>query len=141
MTDDEATAAGMAVRRRILGDAHVDRAIANTTPLTAEFQDFITRYAWGEVWTRPGFDFRTRRILVMGTMLALGRWEEFRLHLRAALADGFPLDDIRELILQQAVYCGVPAANTGFHHVAEVLAELAAQDINVAGPTPRPPPG
>jgi 4-carboxymuconolactone decarboxylase len=131
MNDEEHRQAGMAVRRRILGDAHVDRSIANTTALTQEFQDFLTRYAWGEVWTRPGFDYRTRRILVLGTMLAIGRWEEFRMHLRAALIDGFSLDDIKELMLQQAIYCGLPPVNTGFHHVAEVLEELEKQGIEI----------
>src|SRR3546814_21032077 len=98
----------MKVRRRILGDTQVDRAVANTTPLNREFQDLLTRYGWGEIWTRPGFDYRTRRILVLGTMMALGRWEEFSMHLRAALIDGMSLDDIKEILLQQAIYCGLP---------------------------------
>jgi 4-carboxymuconolactone decarboxylase len=116
--------AGMARRRAVLGDAHVDRAVAATTPLTAEFQDLITRYAWGEIWTRPGLDERNRRILVIGTMVALGRWEELRLHVRAALAHGsFTIQDIKEVLLQQAVYCGVPAANHAFAEVAAILAE------------------
>ena len=131
MNDNDVRAAGMAVRRRILGDAHVDRAIANTTDLTKEFQDLVTRYGWGEVWTRPGFDYRTRRILVLGTMLAIGRWEEFRLHLRAALADGFSLADVKELMLQQAIYCGIPMVNTGFHHVDAVVKELASQGVKI----------
>ena len=116
--------AGMAARRAVLGDAHVERAAAATTPLTAEWQDFITRYAWGEIWTRPGLDERTRRVLVIGTMVALGRWEELRLHVRAALAHGgFSADDIKEVLLQQAVYCGVPAANHAFAEVVAILAE------------------
>ena len=116
--------AGMAKRRAVLGDAHVDRAAAATTPLTAEWHDFITRYAWGEIWTRPGLDERTRRVLVIGTMVALGRWEELRLHVRAALAHGgFSAEDITEVLLQQAVYCGVPAANHAFAEVAAILAE------------------
>jgi 4-carboxymuconolactone decarboxylase len=120
--DDERRAAGMKVRRSVLGDAHVDRASAGATALTAEFQDLITRYAWGEIWTRPGLDIRTRRLLVIGTTVALGRWEELRLHVRAALADGIvSAEDIKEVMLQQAVYCGVPAANTAF----EILRELA----------------
>ena len=94
--------AGMAVRRQVLGNAHVDRASAQTTPLTAEFQDLITRYAWGEIWTRPGLDVRTR-------------FEEFRMHARAALNEGgFTEEDLKEIVLQQAIYCGVPAANTAF---------------------------
>ena len=88
MDDDQRRAAGMAIRRTVLGEAHVDRAVATTTPLTAEFQDLITRYAWGEIWTRPGLDLRDRRVLVIGTMIALGRWEELRMHVRAALAAG-----------------------------------------------------
>ena len=90
-----------------------------------KFQDFITRCAWGEVWTRPHFDERTRRILVIGTMVALGRWEEFALHVRAALTEGgFSADDIKEIILQQAIYCGVPAANNAFKEAGEVIAEV-----------------
>jgi 4-carboxymuconolactone decarboxylase len=116
--------AGMARRRAVLGDAHVDRAAAATTPLTAEWQELTTRYAWGEIWTRPGLDERTRRVLVIGTMVALGRWEELRLHVRAALAHGgFSADDIKEVLLQQAVYCGVPAANHAFAEVAAIVAE------------------
>ena len=92
---------------------------------TEEFQDFITRAAWGEVWTRPHYDERTRRMLVIGTMLALDKWEEFRMHVRAALAEGgFTSDDIKEIILQQAIYCGVPAANHAFKEAAEVIAEV-----------------
>lgn len=122
MDDQERRDAGMKVRRRVLGDAHVDRAIAKTTPLTAEFQDLITRYAWGEIWTRPGLDQRTRRILVLGTLVALGRFEEFRMHARAALSEGgFSENDLKEIVLQQAIYCGVPAANTAF----EVLRTLS----------------
>jgi 4-carboxymuconolactone decarboxylase len=116
--------AGMARRRAVLGDAHVDRAAAATTPLTADWQDFLTRYAWGEIWTRPGLDERTRRVLVIGTMVALGRWEELRLHVRAALAyGGMSAEDIKEVLLQQAVYCGVPAANHAFAELAAILSE------------------
>jgi 4-carboxymuconolactone decarboxylase len=116
--------AGLSIRRRILGDAHVDRAAAAATSLTAEFQDLITRYAWGEIWTRPGLDDRSRRLLAIGTMVALGRWEELRLHVRAGLDHGgLTEDDIKEVLLQQAVYCGVPAANHAFAEVAAILAE------------------
>lgn len=113
----------MARRRAVLGDAHVDRAVAAATPFTAEFQDLITRYAWGEIWTRPGLDVRSRRLLAIGTMVALGRWEELRLHVRAALAHGTSVDEVKEVLLQQAVYCGVPAANHAFAEVASILAE------------------
>jgi 4-carboxymuconolactone decarboxylase len=122
MDDVERRTRGTAARRAILGDAHVDRATSATTPLTAEFQDLITRYAWGEIWTRPGLDQRSRRILVLGTLLALGRWPEFRMHARAAVEQGgLTLDDLKEIVLQQAIYCGVPAANAAF----EALADLA----------------
>ena len=108
----------------MLGHAHVERAIAQTTPLTQEFQDLITRYAWGEIWTRPGLDLRSRRILVIGTMIAIGRWEEFQMHAAAALREGgFSVDDLKEIVLQQAVYCGVPAA----HHALKLLSELETQ--------------
>ena len=115
--------AGMATRRAVLGDRHVDRADAAKTPFTAEMQDLITRYAWGEIWTRPGLDQRTRRVLAIGTMVALGRWEEFRLHVRAALDHGMAADDLKEVLLQQAVYCGVPAANHAFAEATAILAE------------------
>ena len=113
--------AGTRVRRRVLGDAHVDRAAAYATPLTADFQDLITRYAWGEIWTRPGLDERSRRILVLGTLIAQGRLDEFRMHARAALDHGgFSPEDLKEIVLQQAIYCGVPAANSAFEVLREV---------------------
>ena len=122
MDDEQRRKSGLEIRREVLGDAHVDRAIAQTTPLTQEFQDLITRYAWGEIWTRPGLDLRSRRILVIGTMIAIGRWEEFQTHAAAAIREGgFTLDDLKEIVLQQAVYCGVPAA----HHALQLLARLA----------------
>lgn len=124
MDDQQRRSKGLEVRRLVLGHAHVDRAIADTTPLTAEFQDLITRYAWGEIWTRPGLDLRSRRILVIGTMIAIGRWEEFQMHAAAAMRDGgVTIDDLKEIVLQQAIYCGVPAA----HHALKLLAELATQ--------------
>ncbi|HEV8466132.1 MAG TPA: 4-carboxymuconolactone decarboxylase [Pseudolabrys sp.] len=126
MDDKERYEHGMARRRKVLGNAWVDRANAKKTPFTEEFQDFITRAAWGEIWTRPHYDERTRRILVIGTMLALDKWDEFRMHVRAALAEGgFTADDVKEIILQQAIYCGVPAANHAFKEAAEVMAEMA----------------
>jgi 4-carboxymuconolactone decarboxylase len=128
MDEKERYELGMAQRRKVLGNEWVDRANTKKTPFNAEFQDFITRAAWGEVWTRPHFDERTRRILVTGTMIALGQWDEFRLHVRAALAEGgFTPDDIKEIILQQAIYCGVPAANHAFKEAAEIIAELGKQ--------------
>jgi 4-carboxymuconolactone decarboxylase len=126
MDDKERHDRGMAKRRKVLGNAWVDRANAKKTAFNEEFQDFITRAAWGEIWTRPHYDERTRRILVIGTMLALDKWEEFRMHVRAALAEGgFTPDDIKEIILQQAIYCGVPAANHAFKEAAEVIVEVA----------------
>jgi 4-carboxymuconolactone decarboxylase len=125
-SNDDALRDGMTVRRSVLGDAHVDRAVANTTPLTTEFQSLITRYAWGEIWSRPGLDVRTRRVLVIGTLIALGHWEEVAMHVRAALASGdLSADDIKEIVLQQAIYCGVPAANTAFRIVRELVASQA----------------
>jgi 4-carboxymuconolactone decarboxylase len=125
MNDEERRAAGLERRRAILGDPHVDRAMGEATELTAEFQDLLTRYAWGEIWTRPGLDERSRRVLVIGTLLAGSRWEEFRLHVRAALTEGgFTAADVKEIILQQSIYCGVPAANTAFVHFRELLESL-----------------
>ena len=124
MDERDRHAAGTKMRRRVLGDAHVDRAAARTSPLTADFQDLITRYAWGEIWTRPGLDLRSRRLLVIGTLLALGRFDELRMHVRAALEEGgLSADEIKEVVLQQAIYCGVPAANTAFEVVREVMGE------------------
>ncbi|MEO7039708.1 MAG: 4-carboxymuconolactone decarboxylase [Gemmatimonadaceae bacterium] len=122
---DDPHAAGMARRREVLGDAHVDRAIASTTQLTEDFQSLITRYAWGEIWTRPGLDTRARRVLVIGTLVALNQHEELAMHVRAALASGdISANDVKEIVLQQAIYCGVPAANAAFRVVAGVLAEI-----------------
>lgn len=126
MEEKERYNQGMTKRRKVLGNAWVDRANARKTPFNEEFQDFITRGAWGEVWTRPHYDERTRRILVIGTMIALAHWDEFRLHVGAALREGgFSENDIKEIILQQAVYCGVPAANHAFKEAAQVIAELS----------------
>ena len=125
MDEKERHDKGMARRRQVLGNAWVDRANAKKTTFNAEFQDFITRTAWGEIWTRPHYDERTRRVLVICTMIALAQWDEFRLHVRAALTEGgFSQDDIKEIILQQAIYCGVPAGNHAFKEAAEVIAEL-----------------
>jgi 4-carboxymuconolactone decarboxylase len=123
MDEDERYAKGMAVRRKVLGAAWVDRAEAAKTEFNAEFQAMITRSPWGEIWTRPHFDERTRRILVIGTMIALGRWEEFSLHVHAALSEGgFTPNDIKEIIMQQAAYCGVPAGNHAFKEAGAIVA-------------------
>jgi 4-carboxymuconolactone decarboxylase len=113
---------GMKTRRAVLGDAHVDRAIAKTTARTADFQDLITRVAWGEIWTRPAIDHTQRRLLTIGMMIALNREGELRLHLMAALEHGVAADLIQEVILQSAVYCGVPAANAAFAMLTELEA-------------------
>ena len=128
MDDAERHHAGMAIRRQVLGDAHVDRAVAATTPLTAEFQDLITRYAWGEIWTRPGLDLRSRRLIVIATTIALGRWEELRMHVRAAIADGgLSADEVKEVVLQQAIYCGVPAAHHALREVAQAIEDATSR--------------
>jgi len=117
--------AGITVRRAVLGDAHVDRAVAGTTDFTREFQDLITRYAWGAVWTRPGLDPRVRRLLVLAMTASLGRWEEFRLHVRTGLAAELEEEELKELLLQVAIYAGVPAANSGFRVAAEELSGVS----------------
>ena len=114
---------GMKVRRTVLGDAHVDRAEANKNSFNAAFQDLITRYAWGEIWTRPGLPRKTRSLITIAMMVALNRGEELRLHLRAAAKNGVTRKEIQEVLLQAAIYCGVPAANTAFQIAEEVFAE------------------
>jgi 4-carboxymuconolactone decarboxylase len=114
---------GMRVRREVLGDEHVDAAIAGTTAFTADFQDLITRYAWGEVWTRPGLDRRTRSVVTLTALVALNREHELAMHIRAALRNGLSADEIKEVLLQCAVYCGVPAANGAFAIAQKVIEE------------------
>jgi 4-carboxymuconolactone decarboxylase len=114
---------GMKVRREVLGDAHVDEAVVRTTDFTADFQDLITRYAWGEIWTRPGLDRRTRSAITLTALIAVGRMDELAMHVRAARRNGLSEDEIKEVLLQTAVYCGVPAANTAFAVAARVLEE------------------
>jgi 4-carboxymuconolactone decarboxylase len=118
---DDAYERGMEVRREVLGDEHVDEAIRRTTELTADFQSFITRYAWGEIWARPGLDRKTRSCITLTALVALNKPEELELHLRAALRNGLTADEIREVLLQSAVYCGVPAANSAFAIARRVL--------------------
>lgn len=114
---------GMKVRREVLGDEHVDRAVANTTPFTEPFQDFITRYAWGEVWARPGLDRRTRSCITLAALVALRAENEIAMHVRAALRNGLTADEIGEVILHTAIYAGLPAANSAFAIAKEVLEE------------------
>jgi 4-carboxymuconolactone decarboxylase len=116
---------GMEVRRAVLGDAHVDRSMASKNPLTEEFQDLLTRYAWGEIWTRPGLDRRTRSCITVAMLVALNREEELVLHLRGALNNGVTKDEIKEVLLQSAIYCGIPAANSAFRIASQVLEETA----------------
>jgi 4-carboxymuconolactone decarboxylase len=115
---------GMKVRRAVLGDTHVDRAVSNQNDFTSEFQDLITRYAWGEIWNRPGLPRKTRSLLTIAMTIALNRPDELRLHVRGAVNNGVTPDEIKEVLLQAAVYCGVPAANSAFHIAKEVLAEI-----------------
>ena len=124
MDDPERLKRGEAARRRVLGNDWVNRSAKNRNAFNAEWLDLITRSPWGDVWTRPHFDERTRRILVIGTLMALGRWDEFVLHVRAAVSEGkFSADDVKEIILQQASYCGVPVGNHAFKLAEQVLKE------------------
>src|SRR6516165_6833 len=124
MDDQTRFAVGTEVRRAVLGDEHVDKSQASTDQFTAEFQDLITRYAWGEIWTRPGLPRPTRSLLVIAILVALNRGEELRLHLRASINNGVTREEIKEVLLQCAIYCGVPAANSAFHLAQSVFDEL-----------------
>ena len=123
MDERERSEKGMKVRRAILGDKHVDGTVARRSPFNEEFQDLITRYAWGEIWTRPGLSRQTRSLVTLAMLVALNREQEFRLHIRAALTNGVTREEIKELLLQTSIYCGVPAANAAFHAAEEVLNE------------------
>jgi len=122
MTDDPRER-GMRIRREVLGDEHVDRALKSTTEATSDFQDFITRYAWGEIWSRPGLDRRARSCITVTALVALGRFDELALHIRGARRNGLSTKEIGEVLLQTAVYCGVPAANSAFQVFQRVLDE------------------
>jgi 4-carboxymuconolactone decarboxylase len=124
MDERERFDAGMKVRRAVLGDAHVDRTLTRRTDFNAEFQDLITRYAWGEIWTRPGLPRHTRSLLTLVMMIALNRADEFKMHVRAAFNNGVTRDEVKEVIMQAAIYCGVPASNTAFHLAEEVFAQM-----------------
>ena len=124
MDERERYEKGMAVRRAVLSDAHVDRTIARKNAFNDEFQDLITRYAWGEIWTRPGLPRHTRSLITVAMMVALNRADEFRLHVRAASNNGVTRDEIKEVLMQAAIYCGVPAANNAFHLAEDVFAEM-----------------
>jgi len=127
MDERERYEQGLKIRRAVLGDAHVDKSLQGKNVFNAEFQDLLTRYAWGEIWARPGLPQQTRSLLTLSMLVALNRGDEFRLHLRAALRNGVTRDVIKEVLLQTAVYCGVPAANTAFHLAGEVFRELDAE--------------
>ena len=126
MDELERHSKGMEVRRAVLGNAHVDRAETRRNAFNGEFQDVITRYAWGEIWTRPGLPRHTRSLLTIGLMVALNRSDEFKLHVRAAFNNGVTRDEIKEVLLQCAIYAGVPAANSAFHMAQEVFTEIDA---------------
>jgi 4-carboxymuconolactone decarboxylase len=125
MDERERYAKGMEVRRAVLGDQHVNRSLERKNTFNEEFQDLITRYAWGEIWTRTGLPRRTRSLITLALMVALNRGDEFRMHVRAAVNNGVTREEIKELLLHAAIYCGVPAANSAFHAAEEVLAEQA----------------
>ena len=112
---------GMKMRRKVLGDAHVDKSLESRNKFNEEFQDLLTRYAWGEIWTRPGLPKETRSLITLALLVALNRNDEFRMHVRAALNNGVSLEQIREVLLHSAIYCGLPAANTAFHIAHEVI--------------------
>ncbi|WP_346035607.1 4-carboxymuconolactone decarboxylase [Brevibacterium picturae] len=121
---DEVREAGMTVRRQVLSDAHVDRANAKVNDFTADFQDLITRYAWGEIWTRPGLEKRMRSAITLTAMIAGGHEAELAMHVKAAVRNGLSRDEIKEVLLQSAIYCSVPSANTAFSVASQALAEI-----------------
>jgi 4-carboxymuconolactone decarboxylase len=127
MDERERYEKGLSVRRAVLGSAHVDRSLKNRNEFNEEFQDLITRYAWGEIWTRPGLPRRTRSLITVAMIVALNRPDEFRLHVRAARNNGVTREEIKEVLLQAAIYCGVPAANSAFHAAQEVFSEMKAK--------------
>lgn len=127
MQDEDRYQQGMEVRRAVLGNAHVERTLEQITPLNDEFQNFITRYAWGEIWTRPGLERHTRSLITIAMLIALNREAELKMHLRAAFNNGVTKDELRELIMHSALYCGLPAANATMHLAQQVFDELDAQ--------------
>jgi 4-carboxymuconolactone decarboxylase len=133
VNDDERREQGMSVRRAVLGDAHVDRAVANTTELSAPFQDYITRTAWGDVWSRPGLDRRTRSVATLAALTALRAENEIGMHVRAAIANGLTPQEISEVLLHTAVYAGVPASNAAFAIAQRTLAEMGLPEAEPPG--------
>lgn len=126
MKDEEHYQQGMEVRRAVLGDSHVDRTLSQLTPLNEEFQNFITRYAWGDIWTRPGLERHTRSMITIAMLIALNREAELKMHLRAAFNNGVTRDELKELIMHSALYCGLPAANATMHLAQQVFDEMDA---------------
>ncbi len=126
MKDEEHYQQGMDVRRAVLGDSHVDRTLSQLTPLNEEFQNFITRYAWGDIWTRPGLERHTRSMITIAMLIALNREAELKMHLRAAFNNGVTRDELKELIMHSALYCGLPAANATMHLAQQVFDEIDA---------------
>lgn len=127
MDDRERYDEGMTVRRAVLGDAHVDRSLGNLNDFNRTFQDFITRYAWGEIWTRPGLPLHTRSLITLAMMVALNREDEFKMHVRAGFHNGVTRAEMEEVLLQAAIYCGLPAANNAFHWAQSVFAAVDAE--------------
>ncbi|WMY72338.1 4-carboxymuconolactone decarboxylase [Buttiauxella selenatireducens] len=127
MKDEEHYQQGMNVRRAVLGDKHVDRTLSQLTPLNEEFQNFITRYAWGDIWTRPGLERHTRSMITIAMLIALNREAELKMHLRAAFNNGVTRDELKELIMHSALYCGLPAANATMHLAQQVFDEIDAK--------------
>lgn len=130
MDEKERYEAGMQVRRAVLGDAHVDRSLQHITPFNEEFQEMITRHAWGDIWTRPGLPRHTRSLITIAMLIGMNREGELKLHLRAAKNNGVTRDEIKEVLLQSAIYCGIPAANATFHLAEEVYDELGVESLN-----------
>jgi 4-carboxymuconolactone decarboxylase len=133
MDETERFETGLTTRKQVLGEPHVARSMAGRTAFNEEFQALITRYAWGEIWTRPGLDHPTRRMLVLAFTSGMGRWEEYRLHVRAALEAGLGAEELKEVLLMAAIYAGVPAANTGFQIAREVMDELGIPQGEASG--------
>ncbi|TDV72718.1 4-carboxymuconolactone decarboxylase [Pseudomonas sp. LP_7_YM] len=131
MDEKQRYAAGMQVRREVLGDAHVDRSLDKLTPFNGEFQEMITRHAWGDIWTRPGLPRHTRSLITIAMLIGMNREGELRLHLRAAKNNGVTRDEIKEVLMQSAIYCGIPAANASFHLAEEVWNELGVESQQV----------
>src|SRR5208283_754958 len=138
MDDSKRYRDGMKVRRAVLGDDHVDRAVAATSDFNRDFQDFITRYTWGEIWTRPGLPRHTRSLVTLAMMVALNRGEELRMHVKGAFNNGVTRDEIKEVLLQCAIYCGVPAANSAFHIASDVIKEMDGKPKTKSNKRTRP---